>query len=237
MRRKSKREKLNSMWEETHKKQNGPDWALSVLDGVVSSVLSSSVVLCWLQCDWLQLDSGCESSIGSVVTASVSDSVLLECFVFVSTSVTSNTAQNSIARAEAFKKNVILVGRLVSVWIICCTERCHATSVWVDVVSSLVSVSIWCWHWGVCRCKLWPASMCLKMGGKRRRDIEGGGTKCSSVPKTPHPLEVWVVVVALVLECEGEEWVGYQSYIVMLNGCCLVVLSPCVSGDIWPSVW
>lgn len=47
--RKSKREKLNSMWEETQKRvknKNGPDWALSVLHGVVSSVLSSSVVLC-----------------------------------------------------------------------------------------------------------------------------------------------------------------------------------------------
>lgn len=54
------------MWKGTH------EWALSVLHGVVSSVLSSSVVLCWSQCDWLQLGSGCDSSIGSVGSASAS---------------------------------------------------------------------------------------------------------------------------------------------------------------------
>lgn len=36
--------------------RNGPDWALSVLGGVVSSVLSSSVGLYRLQCEWLVLD-------------------------------------------------------------------------------------------------------------------------------------------------------------------------------------
>lgn len=38
--------------------------------------------------------------------------------------------------------------------------------------------------------------LCLKMDKKRKA---GGraGTKCSSVPKTPHPLEVCVVFVAL----------------------------------------
>lgn len=45
MRRKSKREKLISMWEETHKTKTGPEWALSVLDGVVSSVFISCLVL------------------------------------------------------------------------------------------------------------------------------------------------------------------------------------------------
>lgn len=67
MRRKSKREKaefhvggntLKGGKTKKKNKKNGPDWALSVLEGVVSSVLSSSVVLCWLQCDWLQLGSG-----------------------------------------------------------------------------------------------------------------------------------------------------------------------------------
>lgn len=58
---------------------------------------------------------------------------------------------------------------------------------------------------GDCRGRLWPASVCLKMGEKGRREKEGGGTKCSSVPKTPHPLEVCVVFVALVLECGDEE--------------------------------
>lgn len=66
-------------WEEREKKadirvevMNGPDWALSVLHGVVSSVLSSSVVLCWSQCDWLQLGSRCDSSTGSVGSPSAS---------------------------------------------------------------------------------------------------------------------------------------------------------------------
>lgn len=36
---------------------------LSVLHGVVSSVLSSSAVLCGLHCDWLQLEFRCNSSI------------------------------------------------------------------------------------------------------------------------------------------------------------------------------
>lgn len=60
---------------ETHKPKNGPDWALSVLGGVVSSVSSSSVVLCWLQCEWRLLDQ-------SVRRQRVSQSVLLECFCF-----------------------------------------------------------------------------------------------------------------------------------------------------------
>lgn len=155
--RKSKREKLNSMWEETQKRvknKNGPDWALSVLHGVVSSVLSSSVVLCWIQCDWLQLDSGCDSSIGSVGSASASVGECVAWNVLFSRQQASNGAQNSTGRAKAFKI-LILVDWIVSVCIICCTERCLSLpSVWVDAVSSLVSVSIWC------RCKLWPASMC-----------------------------------------------------------------------------
>lgn len=83
------------------------------------------------------------------------------------------------------------------------------TSVWVDAVSSLVSVSIWCRQWGfvdasfgLLQC---VSHLCLKMGKKGRKENEGGGTKCSSVPKTPHPLEVCVVFMALVLECRDEE--------------------------------
>lgn len=45
-------------WTPCGRKHIKPKMGLSVLDGVVSSVLSSSVVLCWLQCGWLQLDSG-----------------------------------------------------------------------------------------------------------------------------------------------------------------------------------
>lgn len=47
---KRKGEKLNSRWRYLMFK-------LSVLDGVVSSVLSSLVVLCFLRCDWLHDDS------------------------------------------------------------------------------------------------------------------------------------------------------------------------------------
>lgn len=45
-------------WEEREKSADirvelvsGPGWALNVLHGVVSSVLSSSVGLCWSRCD------------------------------------------------------------------------------------------------------------------------------------------------------------------------------------------
>lgn len=95
------------MWGKHINQKNGPDWALSVLGGVVSSVSSSSVVLCWLQCEWRLLDQ-------SVRQQRVSQSVLLECFVFVSggkKSVTSNGAQNSTGRAETLVS--ISVGRLL----------------------------------------------------------------------------------------------------------------------------
>lgn len=109
------------------------------------------------------------------------------------------------SKGHGFYKNVILVDGLVSVCVICCTERCLATSVWVDVVSSLVSVSIWCWQWGAVDASCGLLQCVSKMGEKRRREKEGGGTKCSSVPKTPRPLEVCVVFVALLLECKDEE--------------------------------
>ncbi len=71
--------------------------------------------------------------------------------------------------------------------------------------------------------------LCLKMGEKRKN---GEGTKCSSVPKTPHP--VCVVFVVLVLECRDEEWVVNQSYIVMLGGWCLVVCPLVSQGTFGP---
>lgn len=49
------------------------------------------------------------------------------------------------------------------------------------------------------------------------------GTKCSSVPQTPHPLEVCVVFVALVLECGDEALVVVSVLIFMLEWRCLVV--------------
>ena len=50
------------------------------------------------------------------------------------------------------------------------------------------------------------ALACFSVYERREgRGSEGGGTKCSSVPKTPCPREVCVVFVALVLECGDEE--------------------------------
>lgn len=73
--------------------------------------------------------------------------------------------------------------------------------------------------------------MCLvsQNGWERKK---GEGPKCSLAPKTPHPLEVCVVFVAL--ECRDEEWVVYQSYIVMLNGWCLVVYPLVSQGTFGP---
>lgn len=56
--------------------------------------------------------------------------------------------------------------------------------------------------------------LCLKVGGKKKKKKAGrwkGGTKCSSVPKTHHLLEVCVVFMALVLECKDDEWMVCQS--------------------------
>lgn len=99
----------------------------------------------------------------------VSESVLLECFVFVSTSVMSNAAQNSTGRAEAFT-NVILVDWLVSVCISCCTEM-SVTTFCLGVFSG-ISLRLVSTVGGGCRCKLWPASMChslVSQNGKERR--------------------------------------------------------------------
>lgn len=77
----------------------------------------------------------------------------------------------------------------VSVWLVCSSEGCLSLpSVWV------VQCLLWCQSpsgvdVGLCRCRLWPASMCLKVG-ERRTGTERGGTKCSSVPKTPLALQV-----------------------------------------------
>lgn len=102
---------------------------------------------------------GCDSSIGSVGRASASvKSVLIKCFGFVAPSVTGYAANNNTGRAQGFLKKCDLSQRVsISVHHLSVT-----TSVLVDAVSSLVSVSIWCRQWWAgCRCKLWPASLCL----------------------------------------------------------------------------
>lgn len=58
--------------------------------------------------------------------------------------------------------------------------------------------------------QMWPASVCQALVGQR--EGEGGGTKCSSVPKTPHTLPS--VFVAQRWRMSG----AYQSYFVMWGG-------------------
>lgn len=158
------------------KSKDGPDWALNVLDGVVSSVLSSSVVLCWLQCDWLQLDSGCKSSIGSVDTASAS--VVLEC-VFMYTSVTNNAARNSTGQAETLKN----LGRLVSIsmhhllyWEMSVTNICLGGCCVFSCIS-LHNGGVASFGLLQCVIHLW-----LKVGKKGRR---GKGPSVAQCPKLP----------------------------------------------------
>lgn len=148
------------------KNKNGPDWALSVLHGVVSSVLSSSVVLCWIQCDWLPLDSGCDSSIGSVGSSSAS----------VGRCVARNVSFFE-ATSKDWSPRTVQEG---PVCIICSTERCLSLpSVWVEDVSSLVSVSIGVGaSFGLLQC---VSCLCLEMGKKRRR--WEGGPSVAQCPK------------------------------------------------------
>lgn len=170
-------------------KQNGPDWALSVLDGVVSSVLSSSVVLCWIQCDWLLLDSGVwviywisrnGFSVGECVTGM---------FWFRVDKTGEQYDPKQYSKGRGFYKNVILVDGLVSVCVICCTEmsRYFCLGGWCCVSSGVsLHLVLAVGGWGGCRSKLWPASMCLKKwvrkeeGGKR-----GEGPSVAQCPKLP----------------------------------------------------
>lgn len=152
------KEKSWTPWRRKHIK---PKMDLSVLDGVVSSVLSSSVVLCWLQCGWLQLDSGVW------VIYWISWYAASECRRVCCSNVLFSCQQ---AWRATQPKTVQEGPGLVQMWpwstgqYQCASAvvlRCLSLpSVWVDAVSSLVSVSVWCWQWGGCRCKLWPASMC-----------------------------------------------------------------------------
>lgn len=168
MRRKSKREKAEfhvggntlkgGKTKKKKIKKNGPDWALSVLEGVVSSVLSSSVVLCWLQCDWLQLGSGVWviywiSRYGRQQVSERESGVLLECcvvFFFVSTRVNEQCGPTTVQGWGWGKGPRLLkkcdLGRLVSISVahLLYWKMSVTTSVWVDAVSSLVSVSVGC---------------------------------------------------------------------------------------------
>lgn len=183
-------------WEEREKKadirvevMNGPDWALSVLHGVVSSVLSSSVVLCWSQCDWLQLGSRCDSSTGSVgsPSASVGSVFFLKYVVLkaMDSPEKEKRKKNSTGWTKALT-TLMLLGCKVPVCVICCIGRC--LSGWM-LCLLWVSVFIWCW------CELWPAVMCqlpfffflLPQNGWAGGEGGRPGTKCSSVPRTRHP--------------------------------------------------
>lgn len=180
-------------WEEREKKadirvevMNGPDWALSVLHGVVSSVLSSSVVLCWSQCDWLQLGSRCDSSTGSVgsPSASVGSVFFLKYVVLkaMDSPEKEKRKKNSTGWTKALT-TLMLLGCKVPVCVICCIGRC--LSGWM-LCLLWVSVFIWCW------CELWPAVMCqlpfffffccLKMGGQAVK-VGGRGPSVAQCPE------------------------------------------------------
>lgn len=100
VRRKSKREKLNSMWEETHKTKNGPECAWRCCQQCLVFISCLVLTPMWLATAWFR---GVSHLLDQLERRQrVLESVLLECFVFVSTSVSSNAAQNSTGRAEAF---------------------------------------------------------------------------------------------------------------------------------------
>lgn len=175
------------MWEETQgvKNKNGPDWALSVLHGVVSSVLSSSVVLCWIQCDWLPLDSGCDSSIGSVGSSSAS----------VAGCVAWNVSFFEATSKDRSPKTVQEGPRLLKFWSWRTGKYRYASSVVLrDVCHYLLFGWKMCLRWcqvsigvgasfGLLQC---VSCLCLKMGEKRRR--WEGGPSVAQCPETRHPL-------------------------------------------------
>lgn len=129
---------------------------LSVLHGVVSSVLSSSVVLCWSRCDYLQLSSRCDSSTGSV--GSPAESVgsvgfwlfVLKCFFFFFEATDSPEKKKKNCLGRANDNVLMLSGSKVAVCVICCIRRC--LSGWM-LCLHWVSVFIWCWCelWACCR--------------------------------------------------------------------------------------
>lgn len=114
----------------------------------------------------------CEASIGSVA-------LRLEC-----------VAPNSTGRAGLYK-HVTSVDWLVSVDV--CHYLLFGCLLWYQSPLGVVVV-------GGGGCKLWPASVCLSLEGKKR----WGGTKCSSVPKAPPPSRSVRSLRALVLEMRSE---------------------------------
>lgn len=209
---------------------NGPDWALSVLHGVVSSVLSSSVVLCWSQRDWLQLGSGCDSSTGSVGPPSPSvGSVFSWNMLFLRQWTAQGKKKKSTEWAKALT-TLMLLGCKVPVCIICCIGRC--LSGWM-LCLLWVSVFVWCW------CELCPAAMCqllfcLIMGGQAVK-VGGRGPSVAQCPE----LAAFRSVRCLRGSCAGmQEWgMGGISPTDRHVEWVTCRASPCFSGDFWPSVW
>lgn len=166
---------------------------------MVLSAVSSSVVLCWAPM-WR----GCDSSIGSVGTASAL--VLLECVVFMSTSMA------TIQEGRGFKQCDLSRADSISVHQLLCWEM-SVTTIWLGGCCVFSGISL---HLGFSV----QALACFNVSSlvSQHEREKAGGTKCSSVPKTPRPREVCVVFMGLVLGCGDEEWVVNQSYIVMLSG-------------------
>lgn len=191
------------------------EWAwlgfLSVLHGVVSSVLSSSVVLCWSQCDWLQLGWRCDSSTGSVgsPSASVGSVFFLKYVVF--------WGNGARPEKEKEKKNctgwtkalttLMLLGCKVPVCVICCIgdvclggccvfSGCQSSS-GVGASSGLLPcVSCFCF--------------CLKVGGQAVK-VGGRGPSVAQCPE----LATLGSMRCLRGSCAGmQEWGNgwYQSY-------------------------
>lgn len=111
---------------------------------------------------------GCDSSIGSVGSSSAS----------VGGCVAWNVSFFEATGQDWSPQTVQEGQRLVCV--ICCTERCLSLpSVWVEDVSSLVSLSIGVGaSFGLLQC---VSCLCLKMGKKRRR--WEGGPSVAQCPK------------------------------------------------------
>lgn len=75
---------------------------------------------------------------------------------------------------------------------------------------------------------------CVSTWGEKEEAGESqGGTKCSSVPKTPPPREVCLVLAALVLERGDEQCVVYQSYSGVLDG--ILAFVPWCLGPLYDS--
>lgn len=160
------------------------EWALSVLHGVVSSVLSSSVVLCWSQCDWLQLGSRCDSSTGSVGSPSASVGSVFFLKYVVLEAMDSPEKEKKKKTQYGMDKGFDVVG-LQSTGVRHLLYR--EMSVWVDAVSSLgVSLHLVLVRALAC-CHVSVAFFFSPQNG--RAGGEGGrpGAKCSSVPRTRHP--------------------------------------------------